>query len=317
MDTESRSGKGHICQIWDPDVRSLCNPGEPAGGQFLLPGVTGADIPCRCSDNGLEQDRCICISADSPHTISDRQDRAVFICGNTNGTPLAQEVVVAQVVGPTGGGPDSATGQSRPVTTVEGIAMAPGLRQVESGGLETERERLSHEGFSEEVINTMQCSVRGSTKKVYDRQWKQFADWCGERHCDPCSASVSIVCAFLQYLFNKGAAYRTIAVFRSALSKYHVGVDGKPIGQNLRVCKFLKGVFNKRPPIRSLIPSWNLEVVLRALQREPFEPLKTASVCNCTLKTMFLVVMASARRCSELASLGRAEPYLRVEAGGY
>ncbi len=36
-------------------------------------------------------------------------------------------------------------------------------RQVESGGLETERERLSQEDFSEEVINTMQCSVRGST----------------------------------------------------------------------------------------------------------------------------------------------------------
>ncbi len=101
----------------------------------------------------------------------------------------------------------------------------------------------------------MQCSVRGSTGEMYDRQWNQFVDGCGEQQYDPCSASVSIICAFLQYLFNEGSAYRTIAVFRSALSKYHVGIDGKPMGQNPRVCKFIKWVFNKRPQTRSLIPS--------------------------------------------------------------
>ncbi len=82
---------------------------------------------------------------------------------------------------------------------------------------------------------------------MYDRQWNQFADWCGEWHYDQCSASVGIICAFLQYLFNKGAAYRTIAVFRLALSKYHVGVDGKPMVRISEPANFLKGSLTKGP----------------------------------------------------------------------
>ncbi len=66
------------------------------------------------------------------------------MCGNASGTLLAQEVMVAQIVGSTGGGPDSATRLTRPVTTVEGTGMAPGLRQVKSGGLE----RLSGKSLS-------------------------------------------------------------------------------------------------------------------------------------------------------------------------
>ncbi len=111
-----------------PNDRSLCNPVELGAAE---------DIPCRRSDNGLQQDRCICISTDSPHTLSDRQDTALTMCGNTISTSLVQEVVVAQVVGPIGGGPDSATIQNGPVTAVEGAEVAQGLKQSESGGLET------------------------------------------------------------------------------------------------------------------------------------------------------------------------------------
>ncbi len=162
----------------------------------------------------------------------------------------------------------------------------------------------------------MKCSVRQSTKEVYGRHWSLIVDWCNRRGVDPCSVPVSQICAFLQSLLNKGSAYRTIAVYRSAISKYHISLDGKPAGQNLRVCRFLKGVFVMRPLVRSLVPSWDLDVVLEGLQKEQFEHLKKSSRKVCTFKTVLLLALATARRSSEIAAIGRVEPYLRYEAGG-
>jgi integrase len=77
----------------------------------------------------------------------------------------------------------------------------------------------------------------------------------------------------------------------------------------------MKGVFLKNPPTRSLLPSWDVDVVLSFLEGEPFEPLVKASLHSLTFKTVFLVALASVRRCSELQAIGRNAPYFRVEEG--
>jgi hypothetical protein len=89
-----------------------------------------------------------------------------------------------------------------------------------------------------------------------------------------------------------------------------------PVGSVPKVSRFLKGVFNKRPTVKVLLPSWRLDVVLSALQKYPFEPFGKASMRHRTLKCVFLAAITSARRCSEIQALGRAEPYLRMEKDG-
>ena len=51
------------------------------------------------------------------------------------------------------------------------------------------------------------------------------------------------------------------------------------------------------------VPSWNLDVVLRALLTSPFEPMATADMRNVTMKTIFLVALATAKRVGELQAL--------------
>lgn len=72
----------------------------------------------------------------------------------------------------------------------------------------------------------------------------------------------------------------------------------------------------KNPPHRSLLPSWNLDVVLDFLQNWPFEPVTKASLESITLKTVFLVAITTARRVSEIGALGRNSPYVREEQDG-
>ena len=59
----------------------------------------------------------------------------------------------------------------------------------------------------------------------------------------------------------------------------------------------------QRPRMTPVLPQWDLGIVLEALSKPHYEPLREASLKHLTLKTVFLLVMASARRRSELLAL--------------
>ena len=52
-----------------------------------------------------------------------------------------------------------------------------------------------------------------------------------------------------------------------------------------------------------VLPQWDLGIVLEALSKPPYEPLRDASLQHLTLKTVFLLAMASGGRSSELQDL--------------
>jgi hypothetical protein len=58
-----------------------------------------------------------------------------------------------------------------------------------------------------------------------------------------------------------------------------------------------------RPKIRHVWPAWDLPTVLKFLNEPPFEPLQAAPIRSLAKKTLFLVALASGRRCSELHAL--------------
>ena len=76
-----------------------------------------------------------------------------------------------------------------------------------------------------------------------------------------------------------------------------------------------RSFFLKRPPSRSLVPSWNLPAVLRALVKAPFEPLKV-SLYFLTVKTVFLIAIASGQRCSSIHALSVDPGHFRWENSG-
>ena len=81
--------------------------------------------------------------------------------------------------------------------------------------------------------------------------------------------------------------------------------------------RLLRGAFIARPPSPSLVPSWDLDKVLGALRRHPFEPLRTVPVKFLTWKTVFLLAIVTAARSSDLSRLGCKEPYLRKQNSGF
>ena len=59
----------------------------------------------------------------------------------------------------------------------------------------------------------------------------------------------------------------------------------------------------QRPRLTSVLPQYDLGIVLEALSKPHYEPLKEASLKHLTLKTVFLLAMASAGRRSEHQAL--------------
>ena len=144
-----------------------------------------------------------------------------------------------------------------------------------------------------------------STRQRYNTAWGVFERWCAARPVPviPFQAPVRHILTFLQEFLDRGLGQSSVKVNLAAISAYHVGIDGKTVGENLLVRRFMAGVRRACPVSRSLVPSWDLTLVLDALSRGPFEPLGTVDLKFLTLKTALLVALTTAKRASDIHAL--------------
>jgi hypothetical protein len=133
---------------------------------------------------------------------------------------------------------------------------------------------------------------------------------------DPIETTVPQVLEFLTELANEDKATSTVKGYITAIARRHSYIDGIALSSHPLVVQWRKGLSQMTPMASPVLPTWRLEVVLKALCKPPFEPLKTASMKFLTLKAIFLVAITSARRVSELQALCYAEPYTVFRASG-
>ena len=69
------------------------------------------------------------------------------------------------------------------------------------------------------------------------------------------------------------------------------------------IVSVLKGASIGFARIRALVPAWDLFLILEFLRSQDFEPLQSASLVTLTRKTLLLVLLATARRGSEIHAL--------------
>ena len=109
-----------------------------------------------------------------------------------------------------------------------------------------------------DVRDVLAQSVRPGTSSQYISCWQYFVNWSITRETDPAEAPLAEVLEFLCHLFReRGLAYRTINCYRSAISSFHVPIDESNAGKHPLVSRFLKGVFNLRPPLPNM-PSFGM-----------------------------------------------------------
>ena len=230
---------------------------------------------------------------------------------------VAKQAVVPSAVISVSGISKTAAGVTGPSlsASVSSASSAPGL--AASYALASLRESGQQAGLSERAATFTAESLRLSTRCTYDSRLAGFRKWCTSKACDPRSASLGCVADFFLSLFDKNLSIATIRGYRSAIASVHKGFsNGSTVSNSPFLTRLFRSFFLKRPPARSLVPSWSLPAVLRVLAEAPFEPLQKVSLFFLTVKTVFLLAIASGQRCSSIHALSVEPGHLRWENSG-
>ena len=171
------------------------------------------------------------------------------------------------------------------------------------------RAKLAKEGFSQKVSDILLSSWRKKTASQYESAWKAWSGWCSEREINPFSTTLENILEFLADLFYKGFKFRTLGVYRSAISSNHETVDGFVIGKHPMMAKFMKGVFSLRPPEPKYFVTWDVGQVLDFLKT--WSPAESLSLKQLTLKLVMLAALITAARSSSVNKMNLCFRYFK------
>ena len=159
---------------------------------------------------------------------------------------------------------------------------------------------IKEQGFFEAVAARIEAPQRRSTRSVYEAKWTIFTKWCLSNQVDFRAPPLKAIADFFLYLFqDRKLQPGTIDGYRSAIAD-KLGNSPTNISTDENLTRILDSFHRDRPKGRRGIPSWNLSLVLHQLSKAPFEPLKEASLKHLTSKTVFLLVLGSGKRRSEI-----------------
>ena len=112
--------------------------------------------------------------------------------------------------------------------------------------------------------------------------------------------SVKQISDFFMYLYQDLNRHpSTIDGYRTAIVDT-LGPTAHHIAHNADLHRLLSSFHRDRPKSSRNLPKWNLSVVLNELTKAPFEPMKDTDLKHLTLKTAFLLALASGKRRSEI-----------------
>ncbi len=116
--------------------------------------------------------------------------------------------------------------------------------------------------------------------------------------------------SFLQQGLDRRLSPSTFKVYIAAITAHHDPVDGKTVGKDDLVVRFLRRARRLNPPQPPYIRSWNLSLVLRAIQQVPSVSLQSVELKFLSIKTLLLVALASIKRVGDLQTFSVDESCL-------
>ena len=172
-------------------------------------------------------------------------------------------------------------------------------------------------GFSDKVSRLAAAPKRPSTNRMYDDRWRRFTRWAAGQGFDPLDPTAAQIASFLFDLFDTdGLSPQTIKGYRTCIGSVLNRTGRAKVVLHRTISDMIASVELQRPRITPVLLQWDLGVVLEALSKSPYEPLREASFKHLSLKTVFLLAMASAGRHSELHALRFDQNYIQFKSKG-
>ena len=242
----SRMPSRPICITPVPPARLICQ--LETGPQRIIHG-------CLC--NQLEQHDSVYLSSVQSHQRSPAQSEGRECDPGVSSSTLVGPTVVASVDRNVGRLP-SVLGkqQENPDRHVESGSIPPTIPYAQVNRVENIRGQFASTRLSNTAVELLSNKVKASTAKSYNCSWTIWSRWCDKRQSNPILCPINEILIFLAKKYSEGKEYRTIDVFRSAISSTHIHIDNKPAGQHPLVIRLMKGISISRPPQPPQPPQW-------------------------------------------------------------
>ena len=118
---------------------------------------------------------------------------------------------------------------------------------------------------------------------------------------DQVSPPLSTAVNFLAELAKRGLSYSAVCTARSALSSYLCKYEGTVFGSQDLVKRLMKGIFEKKPVFPRHTRTWDVNIVLTAL--ETWVPIEKLTLKELSYKLCMLIALLSGQRCQTLQVL--------------
>ena len=274
--------------------------------------VANSRSPCnrsRCVPDRLESKVTVCLPAAQYCSQSARESSQVALVGNAsdssilgNKIPLHPTLALQR----DSADPVASEAQTSEATTSAHVSQKPSIFEP---SCVLAKDCLRLQGYSNEVASRILNPVRKSSQIVYEAKWNCFISYCQDLDIDHLNVSIPQLTDFFEYLFTvKNYQSVTIKGYRSALNlrlSHRLG----DLGSNPVLNRLFQSFDRDRPRCSLRVQPWDLSLVLRALTQAPFEPLNTVTLKFLSWKTVFLVALASGRRCSEIHAIRKSKIY--------
>ena len=149
---------------------------------------------------------------------------------------------------------------------------------VQSARMEALMRHYKAAGFSDEVSRLAAAPRRPSTNRMYDDRWSHFARWAAGQGFDPFDPTAAQIASFLFDLFDPhGLSPQTIKGYRTCIGSVLNRTGNARVVLHRTIFDMIASMELQRPRITPVLPQWDLGVVLEALSKSPYEPLREAS----------------------------------------
>ena len=300
MVTTSTGVQADLSNMVHSSCRPVCHSSEPQTPSIRVPYPRPIGLGYRCSKHKLDGSHCLCLPSDGSPSQGDPENQAMPLPDHPNSPRLARD---ALVLGPSAAfnrDPTTTPGVNNTIQTVPQLCIPQQSATSQPPRLVSRSGQLQEQDFSVEVAERIAAPQRSSTRTVYKSKWALFEKWCRENSVDFSTPSVKQISEFFMYLYQDlNRRPSTIDGYRTAIVDT-LGPTGQHIAHNADLHRLLSSFHRDRPKSSRNLPKWNLSVVLNELTKAPFEPMKDTDLKHLTLKTAFLLALASGKHRSEI-----------------
>ena len=298
MVTASTGVQTDLPEVVHPSCRPVCHSSEPQTPSVRVSNSTPKGLGHRCSERKLDGSHCLCLPSDSSPSQGDPKNQAMPLPDHS--PRLARDALVLGPSAALNRDPTATPGDNDPTQTVPQVCVPQQSASSQPPCLVSGSGQFQEQGFYVEVAERIAAPQRSSTRTIYKSKWALFEKWCRENSVDFSSPSVKQISDFFMYLYqdlNRRPStidgYRTAIVDTLVPTAHH-------IAHNADLYRLLSSFHRDHPKSSRNLPKWNLSVVLNELTKAPFEPMKDTDLKHLTLKTAFLLALASGKRRSEI-----------------